>query len=246
MRDGAEKMRRRINLSFFFVIIAILVNLLLLVTYSPTPQEVKTPQLKMYKVVIVLCLALSFSPTLSYTASKNPTRSQFLKTVLTSATAATAATVFPSQSIAIDNANANTNAKQYNLPPNEIAAIVEEDLVKNAFLTNGKLTRSIYDEKATFRDEIDTYGLDQWIKGTSKLFVGPPGSRVSLVGPVEANNKEIVFRFDEDLMFNIPFKPVVKLTGKVVLGRDETSGLITSYREFWDQDVTTVLKSAKF
>ena len=47
-------------------------------------------------------------------------------------------------------------------------------------------------------------------------------------------------------MFNIPFKPVVALSGKVVLERDLNTGLIVSYREFWDQDVTTVLKSAKF
>jgi hypothetical protein len=192
---------------------------------------------KMIKIAILFALAAS-SITLSaaYTPSPVPSsRSQFLKTIVASAAAAT---ILPSSSFALD--------KQLNLPPNEIAAIVEKDLVENAFLTNGKLTRSIYDEKAIFTDEIDKYGLDQWIKGTSKLFVGPPGSRVALVGPVEANEKEVVFRFEEDLMFNIPFKPVVALSGKVVLERDEKSGLITSYREFWDQDVKTVLKSAKF
>ena len=194
---------------------------------------------KMIKIAILFALAAS-SITLSaaYTPSPVPSsRSQFLKTIVASAAAAT---ILPSSSFALDN------NKQLNLPPNEIAAIVEKDLVENAFLTNGKLTRSIYDEKAIFTDEIDKYGLDQWIKGTSKLFVGPPGSRVALVGPVEANEKEVVFRFEEDLMFNIPFKPVVALSGKVVLERDEKSGLITSYREFWDQDVKTVLKSAKF
>eukprot|EP00557_Chaetoceros_sp_GSL56_P006584 CAMPEP_0176487996 /NCGR_PEP_ID=MMETSP0200_2-20121128/6455_1 /TAXON_ID=947934 /ORGANISM="Chaetoceros sp., Strain GSL56" /LENGTH=171 /DNA_ID=CAMNT_0017884913 /DNA_START=210 /DNA_END=725 /DNA_ORIENTATION=+ len=163
-------------------------------------------------------------------------RSQFLKALLTSTVVAT---IQPTESKASEE-------KRYNLSPSEIAAIVEEDLVKNSFLTNGKLTRSIYDEKATFTDEIDTYGLDQWIKGTSKLFVGPPGSRVSLVGPMEANDKKVEFRFEEDLMFNIPFKPVVNLSGRVVLDRDEKTGLITSYREYWDQDVKTVLLSAKF
>ena len=48
-------------------------------------------------------------------------------------------------------------------------------------------------------------------------------------------------------MFNIPLlKPVVFVSGKVVLERDLDNGLIVSYREFWDQDVITVLKSAKF
>ena len=186
------------------------------------------------KHYILLYVAFIFLEVSAYTVPTT-SRSQFVKTILTSAAAAT---ILPSVSIASD--------KQLNLAPNEIASIVEDDLVKNAFLTNGKLTRSIYDEKAIFTDEIDTYGLDQWIKGTSKLFVGPPGSRVALVGPVEASEKAIVFRFDEDLMFNIPFKPVVKLSGKVVLARDANTGLITSYREFWDQDVKTVLKSAKF
>jgi hypothetical protein len=180
-------------------------------------------------------LAMVSSYGTSTTATNVPSRSQFLKTLLTSTVVAT---IQPNESKASD--------KLYNLSPSEIASIVEEDLVKNSFLTNGKLTRSIYDEKATFTDEIDTYGLDQWIKGTSKLFVGPPGSRVSLVGPMEANEKKVEFRFEEDLMFNIPFKPVVNLSGRVVLERDERTGLITSYREYWDQDVKTVLLSAKF
>jgi len=56
----------------------------------------------------------------------------------------------------------------------------------------------------------------------------------------------VEFRFDEDLMFRIPLRPVVTLTGKLVLDRDPETGLITKYQEFWDQDVKTVLKSAKF
>jgi hypothetical protein len=37
----------------------------------------------------------------------------------------------------------------------------------------------------------------------------------------------------------------VKLTGRVDLVRNPTTGLITSYREFWDQSVGEVLKSAR-
>ncbi len=162
------------------------------------------------------------------------------------------------------NANAEEEEqKLYNLSSEEIAQIVTKDIVQNSFLTNGKLTRSIYDEKATFTDEIDTYTLPQWIKGTSQLFVPPSsdddstgssssnnnkkkGSRVGLVGDVKATNDKIEFSFEEDLVFNIPFKPIVFVSGKVILERDKDSGLITSYREFWDQDVATVLKSARF
>ena len=163
-------------------------------------------------------------------------RSSFLKSLLSTACATT---LLPAVS------HAQIGEKLLNLAPDKIGSIVENDLVERAFLTNGDLTRSIYSESATFTDEIDTYKLEQWIKGTSRLFVGPPGSRVSLVGDVNASEKEINFRFEEDLMFNIPFKPVVNLSGRVVLERGD-DGLITSYREFWDQDVATVLKSAKF
>jgi len=119
-------------------------------------------------------------------------------------------------------------------------------VVERSFLTNGDLTRSIYSESATFTDEIDVYKLEQWMKGTAKLFVGPPSSNINLVGKIEASAAEVTFRFEEDLMFRIPFRPVVHLTGKVVLKREADTGLISSYQEFWDQDVKTVLKSAKF
>lgn len=99
--------------------------------------------------------------------------------------------------------------------------------------------------RATFTDEIDTYKMDQWITGTQKLFVGE-NSEVRLVGDIDVTQEAITFRFDEDLQFRIPLRPTVALTGKVVLARDPGTGLITSYKEFWDQDVNTVLKSAKF
>ena len=81
--------------------------------------------------------------------------------------------------------------------------------------------------------------------GTQKLFVGE-NSDVRLVGDIDVKKEAVTFRFDEDLQFRIPLRPTVALTGKVVLTRDADTGLITSYKEFWDQDVKTVLKSAKF
>jgi len=200
---------------------------------------------------------LSTTTTATTSSSSSTTRSDFIhqawqkSCIIISSSSASILT-------STQNANAVTSSegKQYNLSPEAIAQIVSNDLVQNSFLTNGKLTRSIYDEKATFTDEIDTYTLPQWIKGTSQLFVGPPttsgkggkrsGSRVGLVGDVIATNEKVEFRFEEDLMFNIPFNPIVFVSGKVVLERDLKSGLITSYREYWDQDVATVLKSARF
>jgi hypothetical protein len=127
----------------------------------------------------------------------------------------------------------------------ELKEIVKSDLLDRQFLATGQLTRAAYKPTATFTDEIDTYGLEQWIKGTQKLFVGEKSS-VRLVGDVEVTSEKIVFKFDESLCFRIPFRPTVALSGTVILARDPDSGLISSYREIWDQDVATVLKSAKF
>ena len=66
------------------------------------------------------------------------------------------------------------------------------------------------------------------------------------MGDIDVTPAAVTFRFDEDLQFRIPLRPTVSLTGKVVLTRDTNTGLITAYQEFWDQDVATVLKSAKF
>ncbi len=127
----------------------------------------------------------------------------------------------------------------------ELKQIILSDIVENSFLITADITRAVYDESATFTDEIDVYTMDKWIKGTKSLFI-PSGSRVSLVGDIDVSKTEVSFHFDEDLMFNIPFKPVCSLTGKVVLTRDSSTGLITSYREYWDQSVNDVLKTAKF
>ena len=126
----------------------------------------------------------------------------------------------------------------------EIKQVVERDILDRQFLVTGNLTPSVYRSTSLFTDEIDTYKMDQWMKGTQKLFVGEK-SEIRLVGDVQVSPEKVEFRFDEDLMFRIPLRPTVSLTGKVVLERD-AEGFITSYREFWDQDVWTVLKSAKF
>lgn len=154
-----------------------------------------------------------------------------------SATASTASLIpFRAYALASD--------KQTNISNDELKKIILSDMDKS-FLVTADITRSVYDESATFTDEIDVYTMDKWIKGTKALFI-PSGSRLKLVGDVDVTQSEVSFRFDEDLMFNIPFKPVCSLTGKLVLTRDENTGLITSYREYWDQSVSEVLKTAKF
>lgn len=128
-----------------------------------------------------------------------------------SATAA-ASSLLPLRSSA--DTSAVQSDKQLNLSNEELKKIVLSDIADKSFLVSADITRSIYDESATFTDEIDVYTMDKWVKGTKALFIAS-GSRVSLVGDVDVSASEVSFRFDEDLMFNIPFKPVCSLTGKV-------------------------------
>lgn len=141
----------------------------------------------------------------------------------------------------------SVGTKLTNLSDDELADKIRGDVVKKQFLVTGNLSRELYDESATFTDEIDTYALEKWMKGTQRLFVASK-SHVDLEpNSLTVDKTQAVFRFSEFLCFNIPFlQPVVFLSGKVVLKRDESTGLITSYQEFWDQDVASVLKTAKF
>ena len=181
-------------------------------------------------------LALQQGVSHALSISSPSSRQDFIKNVASSVTSiALVGTAAPLSSLAADTLG---------LSDKELQDIVRSDLVDRQFLVTANLTPSIYRPTATFTDEIDTYSMPQWIKGTQKLFVGAK-SQVRLVGDVAVTPQAVEFRFDEDLCFNIPFQPIVALSGKVVLERDE-AGYITSYREFWDQDVATVLKTAKF
>lgn len=136
--------------------------------------------------------------------------------------------------------------KLTNLSNDELAKIITEDVTTRQFLASADLTREIYDESAMFTDEIDTYTLPKWVKGTKQLFVASRSEVTLTPDTLKVTDEEASFRFSEYLCFNIPFKPVVYLSGTLILKRDKSTGLITSYQEIWDQDVNTVLKSAKF
>lgn len=134
--------------------------------------------------------------------------------------------------------------KRPNLSPMVMAKIVADDITERQALITADFTRSIYAETATFQDEIDTYKLEDYIKGTKALF-DPSRSHVDLIGDVSATDDTLSFKFKEYLCFNIPFKPTVTLSGKVVLKRGE-DGLIVKSREIWDQTVADVLRTIKF
>ncbi|KAJ1446725.1 hypothetical protein M885DRAFT_545437 [Pelagophyceae sp. CCMP2097] len=125
-----------------------------------------------------------------------------------------------------------------------LAEMVTADLVERQFLATADFTRALYDESATFTDEVDSYSLEKFISGTKKLFVADR-SKVNLTSPVVVTDESATFRFEETLAFNLPLvKPIVSLSGKVVLTRDATTGLFVAYREYWDQTPFEVVKTA--
>ena len=170
-------------------------------------------------------------------------RKEFFSDVLAMSSATLALTSAISKRPAL--AAGGINPKLTGISDDELKRIITKDVVDNQFLVSADITREVYDESANFIDEIDTYPMEKWIVGTKRLFVAEK-SRVSLVGDVSVDKDKVEFRFDEDLMFRIPLRPVVSLTGRVVLDRDPETGLITKYQEFWDQSVGEVLKTAKF
>jgi hypothetical protein len=172
-------------------------------------------------------------------------RDVFSQAAIVAGMTAMTLTSMPSNVLAADAPQA-VEPKQLNLSNEDLAKAIASDIANNQFMVNGGITRSLYLESATFQDEIDTYQMDAWIKGTQKLFVAEK-SHVDLEeGSMQVSATKVNFRFNEYLQFRIPFRPTVYLTGQVVLERDPTTGLISSYREIWDQDIKTVLTNAKF
>ncbi len=150
----------------------------------------------------------------------------------------------PRAAVAAGAAAGAPDSKLRNLPADQLADIVARDIRTNQFLVTGALSRDIYAESCTFKDEIDTYTLDKWIKGTGALFDGAK-SHVDLVGAVQADDREVRFRFDEILCFNLPLiKPKVPLTGTLILTRSPEDGLIERYQEIWDTGVVETLSKA--
>lgn len=194
---------------------------------------------KLYLFTLALRDTLAWSPASS---SNQVSRRGALETT-GAAIAASVLTSLPQNALA-SGPSGNTD-KLVNLSNDELAKIITRDVTDRQFLASADLTREIYDESAMFTDEIDTYTLDKWIKGTKRLFVASKSEVTLIPDSLKVTDEEVSFLFSEYLCFNIPFKPVVYLSGKLILKRDKGTGLITSYQEIWDQDINTVLKSAK-
>ena len=194
-------------------------------------------------LVTTAFLLLVFSSMSTHALSVVSSRRQWLSQGASVAATAGAA-IFGNAPRALATADSSTSTKLTNLSNEDFTKMLEQDINEKQFLVTGNISRELYDESCSFQDEIDTYGMDQWIVGTGRLFNGA-GSSLRLASPIQVTATEASFKFDEDLMFNIPLKPVVHLTGTLYLTRDATTGLITSYKEKWDQGVWEVLKSAK-
>jgi hypothetical protein len=186
----------------------------------------------------------NLSRNIQETTSSLSRRDVFSQAAIVAGMTAMTLTSMPSNVLAADTPQAEP--KQLNLSNEDLAKAIAFDIANNQFMVNGGITRSLYLKSATFQDEIETYQMDAWIKGTQKLFVAEKSHVELEEGSLQVSDAKVNFRFNEYLQFRIPFRPTVDLTGQVVLERDPTTGLISSYREIWDQSIATVLTNAKF
>eukprot|EP00960_Hanusia_phi_P070023 767219-Hanusia_phi.AAC.1 len=77
-----------------------------------------------------------------------------------------------------EQGSASEGKKLVGISDEQFKKMLHDDVVNNQFMVTGALTRSLYDEKCTFTDEIDTYTLDKWMDGTAKLFKNDYSSAV--------------------------------------------------------------------
>ena len=143
-------------------------------------------------------------------------------------------------------AQAGASEKLVNLPDAKLLSIVSADITERQALATADFTREIYSEGCTFTDEIDTYAIDDYVRGTKALFNGPASHVALASAPQIAPDGTISYRFKETLAFKIPYlAPKVDLAGRVELKRG-SDGLISSSREFWDDSVAEVLQHVYF
>lgn len=138
-------------------------------------------------VLLLLCLSGAPSLALQSRSATTKDRRHFLASLVSAGSIASssASTLVhsPTPALADDD-------EKLALSDDELKEVVKEDLLKRQFLVTGNLTPSIYKSAATFTDEIDTYQMDQWMKGTQKLFVGEK-SDVRLVGDISVSPEKV-------------------------------------------------------
>ena len=103
------------------------------------------------------------------------------------------------------------------------------------------LTRTLYDEACTFQDEIDTYELDKFIKGTSKLFVADR-SHVDLTSARDRDGRERRVQVQGGPCFNIPLQTDGLCVRPRRFGTGPIVGPLRQIRVYWDQKPNDVLR----
>lgn len=139
--------------------------------------------------------------------------------------------------------------KLKNLSNAALAEIIKMDGRERQFLFTADMTRSVYDESATFKDGSDidgAYPIDAWVRGCRVLF-DAKGSRCKILEPtMSVTSNHVKFRFAEVLQFRAMFRPRVYLTGTVTMRRHPETGLIVHYEEEWDQDLQDLIRGLKW
>ena len=138
--------------------------------------------------------------------------------------------------------------KLYHLSRDKLASILLQDVHQRNSLVTADFTRSIYEDTCRFQDGsgLDgAYPMKPWILGCKLLFKGNKSKATIIEESLIVTSDQISFRFESDLEFRGPLSPQVALTGRIVMTRNPLTGLISSYRESWDQEVFDIVREAK-
>jgi hypothetical protein len=148
----------------------------------------------------------------------------------------------------ISSQSTTSSEKLFHLSKEGLVDIVLEDVKERNSLVTADFTTAIYEDSCRFKDGsgLDgAYPMKPWMLGCKILFKGDKSSTTILDNTLVATSELISFRFESDLEFRGPFCPRVFLTGRIVMKRNPQTGLISSYREIWDEDVWDVVKNAR-
>ena len=140
--------------------------------------------------------------------------------------------------------------KLTNLSDHDLAQIIKSDIQsKNSLVQAAQMTKAIYDDTCKFKDgsNLDgSYPMASWILGCHMLLQPEKSTTKMVENSLLVTSSYATFRFESDLQFRAPFSPRVSFEGRVVMRRDDRTGLIKSYEEFWDEDVSDIVQRATF
>ena len=169
----------------------------------------------------------------------------------TTTTTTTTTSAMPLQQSSSSSTAALPAAKLLHLSNQAMADIILSDCRDRQFLYTANLTREIYHDACQFKDgsNLDgSYPLEAWVRGCQFLFDATASHCRILPHTLRVTDRAVSFRFAETLAFNTPsrHRPRVHITGTVHMKRDAETGLVVSYEEDWDQDLTEIFRRTTF